>query len=280
MTLPKFDKVISVSPFAVPIPKTAKIDKSKVKRAVIYGDRHGIMQDEKAVNVLYSIIKDVEPHLIVNIGDDVDCYTISRFDKNPARVHDLQAEIDNTRRHLHQIAQLASSADRIWLEGNHEERLRKLVWRLPGAAQELAKLRVIQENLTWEKLVGTKEIGWTFVPSAEQSRKVIIPRVIIKHGTKLGNWSGLSAKAEMGKYGKSGLSGHSHRLAAIYHKDLNGSHVWCETGCLCTVEPEYDIDPDWQQGLVVVEFTNDWFNVELVYIENGKAQYRGVKYKP
>lgn len=275
MSLPKFENIIAPKPFKVPIPKKAGKKKGKFRKAVVYGDRHGISADPAAEQVLYAIIEDLEPDVIVNVGDDVDCYTISSFDRDPKRIHTLQDEIENTQAHFHKVAQIAPTADKYWLEGNHEDRLRRLVWRLPGASQELAKLKVVQEALTWEKLVGTKDVGFTFVPATKQTKTVIIPNLVIKHGTKLASYSAFTAKLEQWSYGKSGLSGHTHRLGKFYHRDLNGSHVWCETGCLCKLnDVDWAPDPDWQQGLAIVTYEADgsWFEINDIYIQDGKAR--------
>jgi hypothetical protein len=100
------------------------------------------------------VIKDVKPDTIINLGDCADCYAISAYDKDPARVHGLQDEIDMVRAHLHQVAQLAPEAQRYYLEGNHEDRLRRLIWTLPGTASELARLRSFQQAMTWPSLLG------------------------------------------------------------------------------------------------------------------------------
>jgi len=226
------------------------------------------------------MIADLEPSTIVNIGDDVDCYTISSFDKDPRRLHSLQDEINNTRAHLHKVSQLAPEANKYWLEGNHEDRFRRLIWRLPGAAVQLAALDVFQQAMTWPSLVRTEEIGWDFITTSAQSKKDILPKLIVKHGTQLARYSGGTAQLEWKKYGKSGLSGHSHRLGSFFHRDHNGNHVWQETGCLCKLDAEYETDPDWQQGLVVVEHTADGsrFGLYPVYFQGGKAIYQKVLY--
>lgn len=250
--------------------------------SVVYGDRHGIQADPACEKILYSVIGDTKPNTIINIGDDVDCYTISDYDRNPQRVHNLQEEIDNTRAHLHKVAQLAPTAEKFWLEGNHEDRFRRLIWRLPGATAELARLRIFQQTMTWPSLVGTDQIGWGFVPSHEQTKRKLLPGFIVKHGTKLASHSAGSAKLEMTRYGRSGLSGHCHRLGSYYRRDHNGSHIWQETGCLCRLDTftEYVVDPDWQQGLIVIEHTADGkrFAVYPVYIQDGRAIFRQTLY--
>jgi hypothetical protein len=204
-----------------------------------------------------------------------------RYDKDPQNIHGLQDEIDLVRTHLHQVAQIAPQAQRYYLEGNHEDRLRRLIWNLPGTASELARLRSFQQAMTWPSLLELDGIGWEFVPAGEQSRKQILPRLITKHGDTVRRWSGMSAKGEWERYGQSGISGHVHRLGRFYTSDRNGAHTWVEAGCLCDTDPRYTRDPNWQNGLVVVEHSADRqrFEMHLVYCQDGRALWRGQDYR-
>jgi hypothetical protein len=109
----------------------------------------------------------------------------------------------------------------------------------------------------------------------------LLPKFILKHGNVVRKWSGWSAKGEWERYGKSGASGHVHRLGMFFHRDWNGNHVWAETGCLCSLNPDYMRDPDWQQGFVVASFERSTgaFQVEPVYIHRGNAVWRGKVYR-
>jgi hypothetical protein len=168
-------------------------------------------------------------------------------------------------------------ARRVLLEGNHEQRLTRAIWGMPGTAGEIAKLTAFREAITWPKLLGLDEIGWEWVPTAEQTRTEVLPGLITKHGTVVRKWSGMSARGEWERYSTSGLSGHVHRLGVFYHRDRNGSHCWTETGCLCNLDPEYVMDPSWQQGLVVITWgpSGDRWNVEPIYVQDGRAVWRG-----
>ncbi len=280
---PRISEVIDLDPrpFAVPIPRPAKLVPGEPMRSVVYGDVHFPHQDNAALEILYAVIKDVKPHVIVNLGDCADAYTISAYDKNPENIHGLQDEVDMVRTHLHQVAQLAPQAQRFYLEGNHEDRLRRLIWTLPGTASELARLRAFREAMTWPNLLGTDEIGWEFVPAGDQTRRQIIPRLICKHGDTVRRWSGMSAKGEWERYGQSGISGHVHRLGRFYTSDRNGAHTWVEAGCLCDTDPSYTRDPNWQNGLVVVEHSADGerFEMHLIYCQDGRALWRGNDYR-
>lgn len=264
-------------PFAVKIPSPARgLPASGVTRAVVYGDAHFPYQDDKALAIVQGIAKEVKPHVLLNVGDVVDCWQISRFDKNPTRRDSLQDNIDQAREHLAQMAAIVPNARRVLLEGNHEDRLGRTICGLEGAQRELAKLRAFQNAMTWPVLLGLDDIGWEWVKGRDQSKTQILPKLITKHGTVVRKWSGLTARGEWEKYGASGLSGHTHRLGHFLHRDHNGTATWLETGCTCSLEPEYGTDFDWQQGCIVLTWSADHrlMNTEIVSMRDGSALYR------
>lgn len=267
---------LQVAPFAVPIPEAPRPQAGGMV-AVVLPDTHFGMEDPRAIAVALGVIQEAQPDVVVHLGDLVDAYWLSRFDKDPGNLTRLQDEIDGARGFLHQVAQLVPRAHRVLLEGNHERRLTKAIWGMPGTASEIGKLTAFREAITWPKLLDLERIGWTWIPEHQQSKIEVLPGLITKHGTVVRRWSAMSAQGEWQRYSVSGMSGHTHRLGTFYHADRNGSHVWVECGCLCRTDPEYAMDPDWQQGLVVVTWSEDAtrYNVEPIYIQGGRAVWRG-----
>lgn len=268
------------TPFAVPVPAPASKVAGRFTTAVLYGDTHVPFQDDAALKVVQAVIRDVRPDILVHMGDLVDCWQISRFDKDPSRLDTLQENIDAARAHLHQMATIAPQAQRVLLEGNHEARLHKVVWRMENPSRELARLTAVQQALQWPNLLQLDGIGWRWVSEREQSRTKVLPHGITKHGTAVRKWSGWSAKAEWEKYGRSGFSGHTHRLGYFVHRDHNGHASWIETGCTCKLDAEYGVDFDWGHGCVVVTWSQDGFiqNTEFVSIREGRALWRTQEY--
>jgi hypothetical protein len=283
---PRLSQVLDLNPppFAVPIPRPARSGHgqgTKCWTAVVFTDTHVPFHDEAALQVVYGIIRDVRPRVVVHLGDLLDCYKISRYTKDRDHVLNTQDEIDQARHILHHVSELAPDAEKYLLEGNHEARLDELLNTLPGTHAELIRWRDIRAAATWPALLKTEEIGWTFVPVKGQAHVSILPRLITKHGTVVRKWSGQSGKGEWERYGKSGLSGHVHRVGQFYTSDSNGNHVWTECGCTCKLRPEYMEDPNWAHAVVLVHFTPDGsrFSVEPVYIENGRALFGRTEYR-
>lgn len=268
------------APFQVPLAQKAPALIRQWKRAVVYGDTHFPFQDDGALAVVFGILRDVDPHIVLHLGDLLDCYKLSRFSKDPNRVHTMQDEIDVARRHLYQVRETCPGANCWWLGGNHESRLRKTIWDLPGGGAELARLTAFRRAMTWPALMELDAIGWRFVEEHEQTHTGILPKLITKHGTCARKWSAMSGKGEWERYGKGGISGHTHRLGKFYHSDHNGAHLWTESGCTCTTSPEYMVDPDWQQGCLVVTHTENGerYAIEEVYVQDGRGIYRQHEY--
>lgn len=272
---------VPVRPFAVTFAKPLPPKKPKLITALLWGDTHFPHQDDAAIGVVFGILRDLQPTLMCHVGDLLDCYALSRFDKDPNRKETLQDEIDQGRAHLAQARRLSPNSRFVLLEGNHEQRLQRVLWNLEGAAAQLAKLTAFQTALTWPVLLGLDAMHIEHVPYGEQTKHSFLPKWILKHGTVVRPKSAYTAQGEQSKYGKSGSSGHTHRLGTFYHRDLNGSHVWQETGCTCKLDAEYAPDADWQNGCVVLTFEPNTgaVQVEPVYIHNGMAVWRGQVYR-
>jgi len=266
-------------PLDVPRPMRPELrTNGSIKTALVFTDTHVPFQDPKALAVIEALMVDCQPDKLIHLGDLLDCYGISRFSKDPNRLHSLQQEIDQARILLAQWRDLAPQAECWLLGGNHEDRLRKTIWELPGGAAELSRLTAFQKHITWPTLLGLEEMHWTWVPTEVQSKTRILPKLITKHGNVVRKWSGWSGQGEWLKYGKGGLSGHCHRMGTYLHRDQNGTQSWDECGCTCGLDPDYMSDPDWQHGALVVSYTDDWYAIERVYIESGRARWRGTDY--
>lgn len=255
----------------------ARVAKGRTVRALLYGDTHFPYQDSGALKVVAKIAKDEQPAVLCHMGDLLDCYSLSRFDKNPDRKDSMQDEINQARMHLAQMRDLCPDARFIYLEGNHEDRLRRVLWNLEGPSAVLSQLTAFKQAITWPTLLGLDKLHIEFVPYGTQHRRGFLPKFMLKHGNLVRQKSAYTAHGEWARHGMSGASGHTHRLGAFYRRDMQGSHVWLEAGCTCLIDPEYVAFPDWQQGCVIAHFDTKTGAVqpEPISIQEGTAMYRG-----
>jgi hypothetical protein len=225
-------------------------------RAVIISDTHVPFQNEEVLNKVYNVIKDVKPTHIIHLGDFLDCYSISRFLKDPNRIFNLQDELNEAQKIIQRINKISPKSKKYLLEGNHEERLFRTLCSLDGPARELIKIDSVRSALSWPSLLDLKNLKWEFVPALKQPLLNIIPNMILKHGNLVRKFSGYSAKAEFEQYHMSGISGHTHRLGIYYHTNLSGNYSWIENGCTCDLQPDYIRNPNWQNGITVISWNN------------------------
>lgn len=246
----------------------------KLFTSIHYGDVHFPFEDASALSILEQIIAFTRPDLVACHGDLVDAYPISSFAKS-LKYHSLGDEIALAKSHLKRIRKLAPKARLMLFEGNHEDRLSRTISSMASKPEALAILGLpsVSEALSWPSLLNLREMGWEW----HDKRYVLFDKMILKHGTKVSKWSAYTARSEWEKYAKSGISGHTHRRGVFEHRDHNGVHGWWEHGCLCELNPDYVEDPDWQQGFLVVTWSEDRknFAVEEVRIHDGTTVFRG-----
>lgn len=222
----------------------------------VASDLHVPFQDNSAVEAFVNYISDVQPSVIVLNGDVVDMYMLSRFAKGEGR--NPMAEIEEARDILTDIRMACPESKVYYVIGNHEQRLEKTIL---AKAPELASL--IEDVFSIFKL---EEIGIQGCGSL-----TINDSFVLKHGTLLGNKSGLSAIKEMENAYMSGATGHTHRLAKYIARKAGRKFIWLETGCLCSMQPEYMLNPNWQQGFGMIQIEKGKVKrAEVLEIENGE----------
>ena len=208
---------------------------------LIVGDLHIPFQDTATLQCVESFWNTVTPDLEIYNGDVMDCYQLSVFSANPSRQFSLQDEFDATAAWLRKRVKQNPNARRIFLEGNHEDRLRRWMWKLGPAVSSLRSNTIEEqlglkemefEHLTWRSLV--RILGCEIQHGYRASRSAAMPQ----------NVAQLMARAT----NSSGVCGHTHRINEVHWTDTRGSHSYRESGCLCHMDLEYAPFPNWQHA--------------------------------
>lgn len=239
--------------------------KNKTQTWVVMNDIQIPFHDDRALSNVLRFVADLRPYGVILNGDVVDCYAISDFSKDPLKRADLDLEIRGAGQLMEQLAKFTTK--RIWIGGNHEDRLRRYMWKnapalavVPG--QDFPTIfRLSDHGFSWLEYGDIYNLG----------------KLLVTHGSIVSKHSAFTAKAHMEKYGSSVLVGHTHRLGTFYRRDIRGVHVAIENGCLCRLTPEYVQHPNWQQGFSVVHVDpkTRFFNVQQIPILPGGAFYYG-----
>ena len=240
--------------------------------AVISQDYHIPYQDQRIVREFELFIRELQPDMLLYPGDISDFYMLSKFDKNPNRGEKkgkLQTELTMVKELFRRQRAVCPNARMIFEPGNHEDRLRRYKWAKATEMDDLDCLKL-------ESLMGLTESG---VESVEKDEGVKFNgNFLVTHAEIIRAHSGWTAKGMSDKHGGSGMHGHSHRLGSYYKTNRSGMFGWFENGCMCDLNPDYMVHPNWQQGFSVVTFMHGRFWVEQVPIINRKFLYGGRVY--
>ena len=231
---------------------------TKIKNGLVIvgSDIHIPFQDNDAVESFIKYCKEKKPEAIVLNSDVLDMFMLSKFTKGEGR-NPLE-EITMCRELLASVRNACPNAEIYYVIGNHENRLEKYVLT---KAPELASL--IEDVFSIIKTEDFKIRGCASL--------TINDNFVCKHGTLLGNKSGLSAIKEMENAYMSGATGHTHRLCKYIARKSGRKFVWIETGCLCDLNPEYCVNPNWQAGFAELKFKDGkLYHSRIIEIEKGK----------
>jgi len=248
------------------IKNTGEVPTTTIK-VVSLNDLHVPYHNKVMVNKLIDFLKQEQPDQIILKGDMVDFYDLSSFDKNPLREGRLQEELDILQGILRKMRKACPDAKMIYIMGNHEDRLRRYLWK---NAKALHSLRA----LSFEELLQLKKLRIELVETS-----YMLNGFEFSHGEVVRAYGSYSAKAEYDRRNASGCSGHTHRMGSYCKTTKNGTFGWWEDGCACDLNPEYiKGTPDWQNGFNVIYFDDNAFDVHQVYVNKGKFRFNGKKY--
>jgi hypothetical protein len=236
-------------------------------------DEHFPYQDELARNLALQIVQDFRPNLMVCGSDGMDFYAVSSFDKDPKRQFGLQAEINAWKNGMREWASAAPNAVRAFIPGNHEDRLRRYIWRHP----EMSGLDAVQLfNLLDLDGLGVLYDENVLGENYGQSELEVGP-LVIKHGTLVRKYSGYSARGELEKEYHNVdtlFTGHTHRGGMHLAQTRGGLKRAFECFCLCDLNPPYVNRPDWHHGLVLATIYGTIVQVETIpFIQMGPEKH-------
>ena len=259
---------------SAPIPRKYNIEiPQETVKAVFVGDEQGIFRDRDLCSRVLEFISDFQPDLLVDLGDSIDHYSISRFDKDPRRQLSLEIELEDAKDYFIDLDVAAPMyAKKLWLKGNHEKRWNDyIVKNAPQIAFMLGR------ELSLERAVGVDALGWeTF----EYGSMVDFRGFTMTHGTFTGPTAAEKAAKAMGG---SGIQGHDHMPNMHHWSDMNGPHLWVINPTLMRIDatsPDYiNGIVNWAQGFTYAHFIgNRWTLTQVIADLDGHFIAEGKRY--
>lgn len=223
-----------------------------------------------ALRAFKKLCKDLKPSAVILNGDVLDFPKISRhppigWESAPSPVEEIEAAQD----HLHDIAQAAGRARKIWTLGNHDARFETRLATVASEYRGISGIHLSDHFPLWEK-------GWScFINEGIQGGATMV-----KHRFK----SGQSApRANTLNAGVNMVTGHLHSQKVIPISDYLGDRYGVDAGCVADkahkafVDYTEDAPLDWRSGFCVLTYKDGKLLVpELVSKWDDKSvQFRG-----
>ena len=235
-------------------------------RVLVLSDIHIPYHDVEALKTAVNYGKEKEANTVLLNGDILDCYALSRWEKDP-RKRGFSGELADTRQFLRWLKQELPNAKIYFKLGNHEERYEKF---LRIKAPELLDVSEFRLDI----LLRFGELGIELI---DEQRIVQLGKLIVMHGHEFGRSVFSPVNPARGYYMRAKaniLAGHNHQTSHHMEKNLKGEVVsaW-STGCLSELHPQYARVNKWNLGFAFVEvFKDGTFEVDNLAIINGKIR--------
>ena len=248
----------------------------ELKRAVIIPDCHIPFECHDSFSLLLKVIKLFRPHEVVILGDFLDCYAASQYEKDPRMGdvgHFLAREFECANIRLDQIDKAAGNAKKIYLEGNHEFRIEKM---LLGQSKAFHGLIDLTRLLNLDK-----RPRWSFVPyTFDQAYQVLKSPLWARHNPVVGGSEQNSAK----QAGDSYIHGHDHQIneGSFVTRLSKKKVISISSGWLGDAKKNRSVFdyvkafPSWAKAFTLVWANEKEFIHDTVRImEGGKCLYQG-----
>ena len=239
-------------------------------KTLLLSDPHFPYHNVKAITSAIGEGKRQGVSRIILNGDTIDFYQISRFNKDP-RMRQLvstpekDGELDMVKDFLYELRDHFPTAEIIWKDGNHDERLFAY---LMAHAKELIGL----ESLTIPALLDFLPLRIEYVTD---KRPILLGKNNIIHGHEypmavigpVNPARGLFLRAKT-----NAVCGHHHQVSEHSEPNLKGELIACwSTGCLCELHPPYMPLNKWAHGFAIQTTAPDGsFEMDNKKIIDGK----------
>lgn len=189
-------------------------NRTELLRVLVIPDMHHPYADPVVWPLLLKVAKEWAPHHCVIIGDFLDAHSISDYPKTPGRASSLIEEIAAGEEALDALdSALPGDCRKDYLEGNHEDRLNRLIQKQAPALTGMLSLP--QE-------LNLKERGWTW---HDYGQWIKIGKIAFVHDI---GFCGVNAMHQtLQAFGSNIVFGHTHRGGTLYGGSVEGERHVC-----------------------------------------------------
>lgn len=244
--------------------------------ALIIPDTHRPFHDKRAYNLMLKVAKDLKPSEIVILGDYCDAYSLSSHSKDPRVFTMITDEVEDTLAGLDELDREFPSAQKVFIQGNHEWRLERYLCNQAPALFGVTDTRFL--------LKLNQRPKWTFIPyGPNQIHRVLGSKLLARH-EPIGRTSEMTARKAMASM----VFGHIHRIQMNYSVGIEGKqHVAYCPGWLGDKRKDLifgyvKTHHDWQLGFSLVfvdDKTKFFYHCIIPILSNYTCVFQGKQYK-
>ena len=219
------------------------------QRVLRLSDIHYPFHDVRAMEAVMEYGMKMDPTILLLAGDICDLPDFSAHPKvNQAQF--LEDEMLTIAAELEQFRLAFPKARIIWMEGNHEQRLKKYVMRKAPELMGLPGMDVPGVVCAFGGPKAMHRVEWV-----DDCRTVRTGSLAHLHGHEFRGGGGVNpARWLYLRTGESAMIGHFHRTSEHSEPTLSGKQVgtW-STGCLCELTPNWMRKTKWNHGFAFIE---------------------------
>ena len=242
-------KLKAFSKKEITITDDVKIIKSKIKEtALILSDVHVPFEAKDALKVFKAYAKDNMPDTLVLLGDILDLYSVSKYDKSMRGKDGLPEELEAGKAFFREMRQLFPDSRIIFTMGNHEDRYQAF---LVNKAPELIGI----DEFKMERLLDLESLDIEFYDS---NTPVKLGELVLTHGSLARKGAGSSVRGMREKYGNVPMIvGHVHKSSVAYVRTMDDHDLMIENPCMAKLDVDYGKHLDFINGFTELYIHED-----------------------
>jgi len=304
-TLLRRDPVVCEWPAVRPVylrpnpPLRAPVAAGQMKRAVVVADgqigfhrsfddyKVRTLHDRRAFACATAAITALQPDQLVILGDMLDLPDWSdHFVQSPEFAFTSQMSINWFAAWLRHVRPYCGKV--VYVEGNHEARLVRCLMTNTATAYKLkpANMPAAAPLLSIRSMLGLDALGIEYVGDYPKGEYWINDNLLMIHGKKVGAKSGQTAMKMLDSPRTSIIQGHAHRQESAHvtthshNKTVTyGAYALGTLARLDGIVPSQNGRENWQQGIGVVDYTDDLYQVYPLNIYGGRMVMFGRQYE-
>jgi len=273
----------------IPAPSHERAPDTPARALIIPDSQHGFLanedgtltplHNEAACSVAVGVAQMIQPEEIILLGDMLDLAGFSTHRKHPRAKYTTNFALRALHVWLRQLREACPNARITYLEGNHEERINRV---LTDTIDEMVGVRPVgeeREAVSLPRLLALDKLHVDYIgPYGEDYW--LWDRVRIHHGHVVGGGSGKTVSKIVNSALYDEIVGHIHRREWVAKKirvpkGFRTVEV-LSPGCLCWTDGRVPAQSgrkgeNWQNGLVLAQRLSSWTTFDMIKIRKGEC---------